>query len=304
MFKKRFGDYSLKHFQRDLTAGLIVGLVALPLAMAFAIASGVEPENGLYTAIVAGILISLLGGSRFQIGGPTGAFVPLLLSIVTIYGFDNLLVADIGCNAGTQSRCWLEKGHSVRGLDISRDLVSVARERNREFGDRARFEVGSATDLPWDDETFDVCLLPELLEHVDDWQSCLEEAVRVLKRGGSLYVSTTNVLCPVQQEFNLPGYSWYPGFLKRYYEKCARTTRPELVNFASYPAVHWFSPYGLSRFLKHRNVTTLDRFDLIDLSSKGRAARIAVALIRVLPPLRLLGHVLTPSTVLVGTKLG
>mgnify|MGYP001231085425 CR=1 FL=1 len=217
---------------------------------------------------------------------------------------DNLLVADIGCNAGTQSRCWLEKGHSVRGLDISRDLVSVARERNREFGDRARFEVGSATDLPWDDETFDVCLLPELLEHVDDWQSCLEEAVRVLKRGGSLYVSTTNVLCPVQQEFNLPGYSWYPGFLKRYYEKCARTTRPELVNFASYPAVHWFSPYGLSRFLKHRNVTTLDRFDLIDLSSKGRAARIAVALIRVLPPLRLLGHVLTPSTVLVGTKLG
>ena len=99
MFKKRFGDYSLKHFQRDLTAGLIVGLVALPLAMAFAIASGVEPENGLYTAIVAGILISLLGGSRFQIGGPTGAFVPLLLSIVTIYGFDNLLVAGFlaGC---------------------------------------------------------------------------------------------------------------------------------------------------------------------------------------------------------------
>jgi SulP family sulfate permease len=99
MFKQRFGDYSLKAFQRDLMAGLIVGLVALPLAVGFAIASGVEPETGLYTAIIAGILISLLGGSRFQIGGPTGAFVPLLLGIVTVYGYDKLLVAGFlaGC---------------------------------------------------------------------------------------------------------------------------------------------------------------------------------------------------------------
>jgi SulP family sulfate permease len=99
VLKNRFGDYSFKHFQRDLTAGLIVGLVALPLAMAFAIASGTEPEAGLYTAIVAGILTSLLGGSRFQIGGPTGAFVPLLLGIVTVYGFENLLAAGFlaGC---------------------------------------------------------------------------------------------------------------------------------------------------------------------------------------------------------------
>lgn len=97
--KLRLGHYSLKHLQRDLSAGLIVGLVAWPLAMAFAIASGVDPEAGLYTAIVAGILISLLGGSRFQIGGPTGAFVPLLLGIVTVYGFENLLVAGFlsGC---------------------------------------------------------------------------------------------------------------------------------------------------------------------------------------------------------------
>lgn len=93
MFKFRSGGYTLQHFQRDLTAGVIVGLVAWPLAMAFAIASGVDPEVGLYTAIIAGVLISLLGGSRFQIGGPTGAFVPLLLGIVTVYGFENLLVA-------------------------------------------------------------------------------------------------------------------------------------------------------------------------------------------------------------------
>ena len=68
-------DYTLKKFASDLSAGVIVGIVALPLAIAFAIASGVAPAQGLYTAIIAGFIISLLGGSKVQIGGPTGAFV-------------------------------------------------------------------------------------------------------------------------------------------------------------------------------------------------------------------------------------
>lgn len=72
---------------------MVVGVVAIPLGMAFAIASGVKPEHGLYTVIVAGILISLLGGSKYQIGGPTGAFVPILFAIVLQYGFENLLIA-------------------------------------------------------------------------------------------------------------------------------------------------------------------------------------------------------------------
>src|SRR5205823_9140643 len=76
----------------DLAAGVVVGIVALPLAMAFAIASGVSPERGLYTAIVAGFLISALGGSRVQIGGPTGAFVVLVFDIVHRYGLDGLAV--------------------------------------------------------------------------------------------------------------------------------------------------------------------------------------------------------------------
>lgn len=215
---------------------------------------------------------------------------------------ERLQVADIGCNAGTQSLCWLEQGHSVRGVDISRDLVAVARQRNARFGERAAYEVGSATKLPWANDTFDVCLLPELLEHVDDWESCVNEAVRVLKPGGSLYLSTTNVLCPIQQEFNLPMYSWYPGWLKRYYVKRSTTTSPQLVNFASYPAVHWFSPYGLKSYLAARGVKSLDRFDLIDVDNKGAAAKLIVRAVRGLPPLRLAGHLATPSTVLVGMK--
>ena len=91
----RFEGYTFNHFKKDLLSGTIVGIVAVPLAMSFAIASGVEPEYGIYTAIIAGILISLLGGSKYQIGGPTGAFVPILLGIVLVYGYENLLIAGI-----------------------------------------------------------------------------------------------------------------------------------------------------------------------------------------------------------------
>src|SRR5713101_1208241 len=76
-------------------AGVVVGIVALPLALAFAIASGVPPDRGLYTAIIAGFIISALGGSRVQIGGPTGAFVVIVYGIVQQYGLDGLTVATI-----------------------------------------------------------------------------------------------------------------------------------------------------------------------------------------------------------------
>jgi SulP family sulfate permease len=96
MFDRCFGrmaGYNAHRFRKDLVAGLIVGIVALPLAMAFAIASGVPPERGVYTAIVAGAAISIFGGSRVQIGGPTGAMVAILSLILLQYGLNNLLLA-------------------------------------------------------------------------------------------------------------------------------------------------------------------------------------------------------------------
>jgi sulfate permease, SulP family len=87
--------YTRAQLLADLTAGVIVGIVALPLAIAFAIASGVTPDRGLYTAVIAGFLISALGGSRVQIGGPTGAFVVIVYGIVQKYGVDGLTVATI-----------------------------------------------------------------------------------------------------------------------------------------------------------------------------------------------------------------
>ncbi len=93
------GLFQKKFWMPNLISGIIVGVVALPLAMAFAIASGAKPEQGLYTAIVAGLLVSLFGGSRLQIAGPTGAFIVVLASITSKYGIDGLQIATIlaGC---------------------------------------------------------------------------------------------------------------------------------------------------------------------------------------------------------------
>jgi len=97
MFRPKLFDtlrnYSRKQFTNDVLAGIIVGIVALPLAIAFGIASGVTPEKGLITAVIAGFIISALGGSRVQIGGPTGAFIVIVYGIVQTYGIDGLIVA-------------------------------------------------------------------------------------------------------------------------------------------------------------------------------------------------------------------
>lgn len=87
--------YDKKQLSKDVFAGIIVGVVALPLAIAFAVASGVSPEKGIVTAIIAGFIISFLGGSRVQIGGPTGAFIVIVFGIVTQYGIDGLLISTI-----------------------------------------------------------------------------------------------------------------------------------------------------------------------------------------------------------------
>ncbi len=92
---KRAGLLSKEHWLNNMLAGVIVGVVALPLAMAFAIASGAKPEQGIYTAIVAGGLTSLLGGSRLQIAGPTGAFIVILAGITAKYGIEGLQVATL-----------------------------------------------------------------------------------------------------------------------------------------------------------------------------------------------------------------
>ena len=111
--------YDRSRFLADLGAGLTVGIVALPLAMAFAIASGVKPEQGIFTAIIAGFLISALGGSHVQIGGPAGAFIVIVYGIVQRYGLANLLIATSLAGVLLMVMGWLKLGALVRYIPVS-----------------------------------------------------------------------------------------------------------------------------------------------------------------------------------------
>ena len=112
-------DYGRERFLRDLGAGLTVGIVALPLAMAFAIASGLKPEAGLWTAIIAGLLIAMLGGSNVQIGGPAGAFIVIVYGIVERYGLANLLIATACAGVLLFAMGLLRLGRLVRYVPVS-----------------------------------------------------------------------------------------------------------------------------------------------------------------------------------------
>jgi len=215
-----------------------------------------------------------------------------------------LEVADVGCGAGTQSIVWAEAGEMVHAVDVNERLIELGRSRAEAAGLTIDFRLGSATDLPWANESMDVCIAPELIEHVADWEGCIREFVRVLRPGGILLMTTTNRLCPIQEEFNLPLYSWYPSALKRRYERLSTTTRPELANYARYPAVNWFTFYGLRRYLAARGFRSVDRFGMMDVTGKSAAAKAVVSAIRSLPPLRFLGQMATPGTRILAIKSG
>ena len=111
--------YDSRRFMADAGAGITVGIVALPLAMAFAIASGVKPEQGIFTAIIAGFLISALGGSNVQIGGPAGAFIVIVYGIVQRYGVANLLISTVLAGGLLLALGWFKLGALVRLIPIS-----------------------------------------------------------------------------------------------------------------------------------------------------------------------------------------
>jgi sulfate permease, SulP family len=122
-FRPRLADalqgYSQAAMAKDVGAGITVGIVALPLAMAFAIASGLSPQAGLWTAIMAGFLISALGGSNIQIGGPAGAFIVIVYGIIERYGLANLLISTAMAGALLFAMGWLKLGNLVRYVPVS-----------------------------------------------------------------------------------------------------------------------------------------------------------------------------------------
>ena len=111
--------YSRAQLGTDIAAGFTVGVVALPLAMAFAIASGLKPEAGLFTAIIAGFIISALGGSRVQIGGPAGAFIVIVYGILERYGLANLILATAASGVLLFAMGLLKLGNLIRFIPVA-----------------------------------------------------------------------------------------------------------------------------------------------------------------------------------------
>ena len=156
--------YTRADFAADLAAGLTVGVVALPLAMAFAIASGLPPQAGIYTSIVAGFLISLLGGSRVQIGGPTGAYVVVVYGIVARYGVANLAICTIAAGAILLALGVFRLGGLIRLIPVgivigftngiallillsqARDFLGLAKPLPEEFFAKLRYLAGHLGD--------------------------------------------------------------------------------------------------------------------------------------------------------------
>jgi 2-polyprenyl-6-hydroxyphenyl methylase/3-demethylubiquinone-9 3-methyltransferase len=142
----------------------------------------------------------------------------------------------------------------------------------------------------------------ELLEHVRDWKACMYECKRILRKKGLLFLTTSNWLCPMQDEYNLPFFSWYPPFLKKYYEQLATTSRPDLVNHAEFPAINWFSFYTLQKFLSANDFQCYDRFDIIDMCRKETVPRFLRIALRKIGLFRLFGHVMTRSTIVAAIR--
>lgn len=226
-----------------------------------------------------------------------------ILRLRAQFGLPNerLDVADIGCGPGTETLLWAADGHCARGIDISAPLIEIARKRADELGLSADFEVSSAVKLPFANCSFDIVLVTELLEHLPQWQPCVNEAVRILRPGGVVFLSTTNRLCPIQQEFALPGYSWYPTVFKRRCERLAVTTHRHWVQYADFPAVHWFSFYQLRDYLANFGIRTYDRFDIMS-ADDSRLRGSALAIIRAARLVRFAAHTLTPYTVILGYR--
>ncbi len=289
MERDQYHPFSIPHIQTDTLKGEILGMEG---------SSTVTASDDAFYDYYSSESVSEATAQRFA---STKAAV---MRVARHFDLPDqpLAVADIGCGAGSQCMLWAQDGHKVFGIDINSRLIELGRQRAQAASLNIDLRAGSATSLPWSDASMDICLSPELLEHVADWRTCLKEAARVLRPGGILYLSTTNKLCPVQQEFTLPLYSWYPKFLKRKYERLAITTRPEIANHAKFPAVNWFTFYGLRSTLARDGFESLDRFDVAALADRSLMPRLVLNAATRLPPLRLLGHLLTPHTTMFARK--
>jgi 2-polyprenyl-6-hydroxyphenyl methylase/3-demethylubiquinone-9 3-methyltransferase len=185
--------------------------------------------------------------------------------------YDQARLLDVGCGIGVYAEFWRSRGLHVTAVDVDADQVRIAARRARERRLDIHYLVSSGDRLPFEAGAFDIVYANSLLEHVEEWERCLCEWIRVLSPGGLLWVETTNVLCPRQGEFRwLPMYSWWPSLLKGLVVRLAKGPLPALAHYSPCPALHWFSFFQLERFFRSEGMVVRDRFDCLDPRGIGR----------------------------------
>jgi 2-polyprenyl-6-hydroxyphenyl methylase/3-demethylubiquinone-9 3-methyltransferase len=201
-----------------------------------------------------------------------------LLEATGVLGPPPYDVLDLGCGSGVTAVWAARRGWRVTAVDASDENVNVLRRHlEQEPGLRITAIVGDAARCEGvADGSVDIVYLKDLIEHVPDYAAVLATACRKLRRGGVIYVATTNVICPLQLEYHGVGpYSWYPRWLKDRIRQYAMTKNPAIVMNTPWPAVHWFSRRSLAHALRRAGFARVwDIYDLIrsprDLTRRTR----------------------------------
>lgn len=196
-------------------------------------------------------------------------------------------VLDLACGTGTHSVGFADRGYEVTAIDFDQRLLQAGRTLVRDSAPDSRdpgWTCGDARALPFADGSFDLVFSNSLLEHVPQWQDVLNEVVRVLTRGGVFVMYTTNRTCPLQQEVNhFPFYPWLPDPIQRRVLAWIMAHRRDLVNFTDFPAVNWFTFWGMSRAFREAGLSPHDRLDLMARAPGGGLKTALVRLMAQVP---------------------
>jgi SAM-dependent methyltransferase len=223
-------------------------------------------------------------------------------------------VLDLGAGSGVTTVWAARKGWQVTAVDIDAGNLAILEDHCRRVEPKLRPLVRTivrnvSEHDTFDEGEFDIVYLKDLLEHVPDYRGTLTLALTSLRIGGLIFISTTNRMCPLQMEFKLPLYSWYPAWMKDYFVARAKTDRPDLANHTPYPALHWFTRRGLTEVLLQLGYSrTWDIYDLVrqptDLTRRTRILYpfIRLAALPTLRGLRLIGDLLQPGLTVVAQK--